>query len=285
MIAGLIAASSSQAGIIPGASVYVAVNNNYPFSADNTNSVFTSVPGATVSLDLNIGSDAVSHGTASMGVLHMTESAHAHSDGTTTQQSTTLVVTEWQDILTFVPSDLTSDFRFRTGFWIHGTASTTAGMYNLSTTNFRWQVDAFDDSTLNHVTYQGQRVTRSNGFNEGTDYYDTSDPRGTYVSFDLPVYNYGGTYRTNMAVTFGAGASASTTFPGVVDDAYSFLDLGDTVLWGGIQVLDSNNNPVAGTLSSATGFDWSVEQTEAPEPGTWMIAGLGLAALGILKRR
>ncbi len=281
----LVGVTAAVAGIIPGSSVTVAVNRNYPFSADTTLSSVSSAPGALVDLSLTAGSDVSTWGTASLGVLHLSESAHAHSDGTTTQQSTALVVTEWQDVLTFTPSSATADVHFSTGFWIHGNASTSAGLYNLATTNFRWQVDGFDNSGINHVTYQGQRVTRSNGFNEGTDYYDTVDPRGTYVSIDLPTYfDPGGTLYVNFAVTFGAGVSASTTFPGVVDDANSSLNLADTVLWGGIQILDGSNSPVSGTLSSSTGFDWSVAQSDAPEPASWFLCGVVVVAASCVRR-
>lgn len=281
------ALSPAWAGLIPGASVYEAVNSNYPFRADTTASVSTSLPGGVVSLNLNDGADAVATGTAGFGVLHLVETVHAYSDGITTQQSTATVSTTWQDVLSVNTSAAAADLFLAGGFWVHGAASPIAGPYNLATTNFRWDFYASDARNLNYTRLGGQRVTRSNGFDEGTDFFTSSDPRGVFIPLLFRLYRSfsGNGYETDFSLTLAAGASASTTFPGRVDSATTTLDLGNTVLWGGLSIVDGDGNPVDGSLSSSSGFDWAAEQTETPEPVSFGLAAAGLTLLTLAGKR
>lgn len=255
------------------------VSSSYP-SAGSSLSLSSHIPGSGLDLNFNDGPDAAATGHADFGVLHLTLSTTAHSDGSATQQSVARMTTDWTDTLTFTPSGPTGTPHLMGGFWVYGSVLTTAGLYNLSTTNLVWQFDVYDASAINHVTQTGQYVTRSNGFNEGTDFLNS------FIPLSIPMYGAGsGTFTVTFRLLLTAGSSASTTFPGVADTAHSEVDLGDTILWGGLSVLDDSDQTVGGTLTSDTGFNWSQPQTDAPEPGSLLLAASAGLVLWKARRR
>lgn len=256
-------------------------SSNYP-AYSPTWSSSTATPGAgSVTLAQNDGPNASFSGLSDFGILHLSISTHADSDGVDLHQSAAGVNVEWADDLTLTGVTAADTLYYNTGFWALGSVATAASQFGLSTTNLWWEFDAWDTANINHVTYSGQYVTRSNGFNEGTDYLNT------FIPITFPVYGTPGTSVTHFRLLLAAGASASAMFPGRAAWADSTVNLSDTILWGGLTVVDGNNQSVGGVITSQTGFDWTVAQTDAPEPATTFLVagGLVLAIAKTLRRR
>lgn len=86
-------------------------------------------------------------------------------------------------------------------------------------------------------------------------------------------------YGIAFNVDFVLGAIAYPT--GVLSGS---ADYSHTARLTGIQVFDSNMNPVSNpSFSSASGQEYTVSGA-VPEPGTWLLLGSGLAAFRALGR-
>jgi hypothetical protein len=112
-------------------------------------------------------------------------------------------------------------------------------------------------------------------------------------SFDAGsvVVPFGRTILANVSFIFGQNFSfiaalrthalGSLEHQGVVDASHS-------AYWGGLQsVLDQNGRPVAYTLSSSSGTDWSQSfvPSPVPEPGSSALMLAGLAVIVAVARR
>lgn len=92
------------------------------------------------------------------------------------------------------------------------------------------------------------------------------------LDFEVPVIPAPDQYRRRVGVSAAEGAAASNAF--------------QSGYWGGIgEVLDATGTPVAFTMTSESGTDWTVSRIPAvPEPSTYWLFGAGLLALVASRR-
>lgn len=68
------------------------------------------------------------------------------------------------------------------------------------------------------------------------------------------------------------------------DGATASIDAFNSAYWGGMVVRDENLGLVAFTADSGSGTDYTRSYAPVPEPATWLLAALGLMALGAHRR-
>ena len=139
-----------------------------------------------------------------------------------------------------------------------------------------WQLQAVMGGGAFQVSRGGQLNNAS-----GNVVY-TGDPLGLYlgiatVQIGIPA---------QIDAEFTISAQAAFDFVGPGDATANFLNTG---FWGGIQSVNFGGAPVAFSVTSLSGTDWTQSfaspATTTPEPATWTLLAAGLVAIGTLRRR
>ncbi|HEY1930647.1 MAG TPA: PEP-CTERM sorting domain-containing protein [Acetobacteraceae bacterium] len=103
------------------------------------------------------------------------------------------------------------------------------------------------------------------------------------VLFAIP-FTFGTPFDMGVYALAEAGERA---FGGNLGGNTSSVDFGNTIAWGGpgyVLNADGSGAPFTGyTITAASGIDYS-HAFDAPEPATWLVFGVGIAALGAARR-
>jgi hypothetical protein len=65
----------------------------------------------------------------------------------------------------------------------------------------------------------------------------------------------------------------------------AMVDFSNSITWQGISAVTVEGNPVAYTLGSASGIDWTQAYAPVPEPQTWALFAIGLVGMAALRGR
>ncbi|GEM_PF-5081424 len=114
---------------------------------------------------------------------------------------------------------------------------------------------------------------------------NTPDVSGLFA-VDIP-FIFGSPFILTLEVSGQTNAGIGATSPGPGGASASF-DLAHSIDWGGISSVTSNGVAVPYSLTSESGFDWSMSQiptTSVPEPSSWILVAFGVVVRRSFMRR
>lgn len=223
--------------------------------------------------------NAAANGQAVMGQTRLFAHSRAYNDAGIAAGA---VTGGWVDNLTLTPAnpaDIGKTASFTFAIDVQGTL---AGQGATDSFNSRASLGIrpyVDDLSLTDPVFQflvggqGQQFSPYNQTVNQIVSFSTDIVLGT--PFELGIF----------ARALAGNASATAGAPFAISEAT--VDFSNTISWAGISSLTLNGNPVAYSLSSASGIDWTQPYaTAVPEPQTWalMLAGIGIVA-GLRQRR
>ena len=267
---------------IPAFAATLAPNGTYVYTSLDTG--LGGGPSVQIVTDLTrsssnqFASGSGAYGNAGLGDVHTLVKARSTTDGSFAQIAQATTESQFQDRVFY--QDPTRAFgeavSVTASILVTGTLYTpSADPFNLGVTTIRYTFEAFDADGILTETSVGDYTQRSNGFNEGTNFIGLLP-----LTFTLHNMSF-----TTIHFVLGAGAATSANL-GHADDLVAYADLSHSAHWQGITLAGGGELP--GTLTSDLSVDWfatNSTQPDAPEPGTWILLGTGLAGAGLVRRR
>lgn len=214
-------------------------------------------------------SESAAQGYAQMGQMGMASSFRSNSQFGFTLAAATA---GWNDVLVFTPQDPAQNGQSAVfSFDLHVSGVLTALPTGNSATSLG--IAAYRDNGQNGFASWSVGGQGQGGF----PYQQTVN---TTVALQLPV-------TLGQPLQFGlyarAAAGSASSGPNWISEASN--DFLSTITWAGIGSLTVGGQPVAYTLGSQSGIDWSQPFVPIPEPGTWALLALGLAGIAARVRR
>jgi hypothetical protein len=103
----------------------------------------------------------------------------------------------------------------------------------------------------------------------------------------IPAFQGDYTVSDTIGIQFGVPFDLYFWLAATTDPANGALsgtaDYSSTAMLTSIQVVDGNGSPISNpSFTSASGLEYTVDGV-APEPGSWLLGGVGLAAIGVFR--